>query len=432
MKKYPFIALLLGFVVVQSSMAQVVTQQKHELVNQLAKVLQNNYVFPDVADSMAALITAKMQAGQYDTISRGENLAFQLTRDLQNISRDLHLKVEYSETAMPVNETETESQDHAPWMNQLLIENNFGIKSKKILEGNIGYLEIPMFGPLGRCADTLIAAMKTVQQTDALLLDLRDCRGSLDENTIPFLCSYFFSEPVHLFDFYTRESNTTKQFWTYAWVPGERYAEKPVFVITSGRTFSGGEELAYDLQQLKRAVVVGEVTRGGANPTELVILSPHYRMAVPSRRSVNPVSQTNWEQVGVKPDVASKSNIALYTAHLEALQKLTQNSADEKQKAQLAAAIARVKAAKPQFRLVNFHLKGFQQAKEVAVSGSFNSWNPKGLPLKKNGSVWTAEAEALPGKLSYKFIVDGQWITDPENPATVTENGYENSLLIVK
>ncbi len=425
--------LILAIFIFPVCYGQITSTQKRETIDGILKVLQTRYIFPEVADSMRNFVINNLQSGKYATITTGSEFAFRLTQDLQKISKDLHLKVEFTENReAEENEDSGENSSKEAWLNQLLTENNYGIKSKKILDGNIGYLEIPMFGPVEQCADTLISAIQLVANTDALILDLRTCRGSLDENTIPFLCSYFFDVPTHLFDFYIRETNTTKQFWTYAWVPGKRYLGKPIYILTSSRTFSGGEELAYDLKHTNRAVVVGEVTRGGANPTDLEIINPNFRMSVPYMRSVSPVTQTNWEGTGVQPDIEVKSNVALYTAHINALTTLFEKSSDENQRIKLAESIKATEANKPQFRQIEFKLNGFENAKEVFVSGTFNSWSVTSSPMKKVRNAWMATVETEPGKVGYKFIVDGQWITDPDNPETISENGYENSLLIIE
>lgn len=426
------IFLILSIITFQVCYAQNAEFNKQETIEGILKVLQTRYVFPEVADSMQNFVMNNLQSGKYDSIQDGEEFAFQLTKDLQSVSKDLHLKVQYSIEKTGENEDSDKDNSKETWMNQILTENNYGIKSKKILEGNIGYLEIPMFGPLDRCADTIISAIQYVIDTDALILDLRSCRGSLDENTIPFMCSYFFKESTHFFDIYSRETNFTKQFWTYAWVPGKRYTDKPIYVVTSSRTFSGGEELAYDLKHANRAVVIGEVTRGGANPTNLERINPYFTVSVPYMRSVNPMTQTNWEGTGVQPDIPVKSNIALYTAQIAALRALYEKSSDENNRIKLIQAIKTTEANKPIFRQIEFKLKGFEKAKEVFISGTFNSWSRTSSPMKKAGKYWVATVETEPGNVGYKFLVDGRWITDPENPNTYTENGYENSLLVVE
>jgi len=415
------------------SNSQISTSDKAETIQKILEVLEKRYVFPEIADSMVSYVNIFAESGKYDTISIEEEFAFQLTSDLQFVSKDLHLKVQFDEQSpKQAEKSENENTTEDEWIRSLMVENNYGIKSKNILAGNIGYIEIPMFGPLNLVADSIRSAIHFIGNTDALILDLRSCRGSLDENTIPFLCSYFFDEPTHLFDFYTRETNSTKQFWTYAWVPGEKYLEKPIFILTSGRTFSGGEELAYDLKHLNRAEIVGEKTKGGANPTDYVRLNRYYSASVPYMRSINPVTKTNWEHIGVQPDIEVKSNMALYTAHVDALTKLHQMEGDENKRISLTKTLEKVKAGKPQFRRIEFKLKGFDNAKEVFIAGSFNSWAAKNIPLKKQDGCWIGNVDCEPGNVSYQFIVDGRWITDPENPKFVTENGYKHSVLIVR
>ncbi|HJV19852.1 MAG TPA: S41 family peptidase [Sediminibacterium sp.] len=412
--------------------AQPIFRTGNASLDSIARILERYYVFPDKAAAMSNYL--KQRAGLYDTFTNGSRLAEQLTLDLRKICKDQHLKINYEEQAPPVRaQTAPAPGSRGNWLNNLLTENNYGIKEKKILPGNIGYLNIPMFGPLNRCADTLVAAMKYVAQTDALILDLRSSRGSLDENAVPFLCSYFFPEPVHMFDFYTRHNETIRQFWTYAVVPGTLYLNKPVYILTSGRTFSGGEELSYDLQQLKRAKIVGETTRGGANPTDLIRADSRFTISVPVSRVINAVTRTNWEQVGVKPDVEVKSNLALYTVQellLDSLLRSPVSSAQQKE--QLRQILSNHRSSKPVLRLMEFNLPGYTQATEVYLSGSFNNWAPHTTAMKRSNQGWTVSIEAEPGELTYKFVVDGKWLLDPLNTNVKKENGSNNSLVLVK
>jgi C-terminal processing protease CtpA/Prc len=132
---------------------------------------------------------------------------------------------------------------------------------------------------------------------------------------VAFVCSYLFDEPVHLIDIYQRDGDRTVQSWTQPYVPGERYGgTKPVYVLTSGKTFSGGEELAFDLQSHGRATVVGERTGGGAHPRIGVRLHPHLELTVPTGRAMHPATGENWEGVGVTPDVEVPATDALAAA----------------------------------------------------------------------------------------------------------------------
>jgi len=161
--------------------------------------------------------------------------------------------------------------------------------------------------------------MTLIAPADALLIDLRHCLGG-DPDMVAMVCTYLFGpEPVHLIDVINRpaEDGTAevRQSWTMPFAPGRRFGpDKPVFVLTSVTTFSGGEELAYDLQQLGRATVVGERTRGGAHPVERFRIRPHLQATIPVARALSPVSGGNWEGTGVLPDVPVAAGEALDAA----------------------------------------------------------------------------------------------------------------------
>jgi C-terminal processing protease CtpA/Prc len=189
----------------------------------------------------------------------------------------------------------------------------------KRLPGNVGHIEVTAVDEAEYTAEVVAAAMGLVANTSALILDLRRNTGGAPSG-VAFWCRYFFPpEPVHLNDVYCRAGDQTQQYWTLPHLPGRRYLERPVYVLTSGRTFSGAEELAYNLKTLERATLVGERTRGGANPVEAYQLSPFFEVRVPTCRAINPITGTNWEGVGVEPRVGVPAAEALGTAHALAL-----------------------------------------------------------------------------------------------------------------
>jgi C-terminal processing protease CtpA/Prc len=167
--------------------------------------------------------------------------------------------------------------------------------------------------------------MNELNDTDALIFDLRQNMGG-DLEMVALMCSYLFgSDPVHLNDMHWRVGNNfeVEEFWTQPEVDGERYGEnKPVYVLTSHDTFSGGEEFAYNLQALGRATIVGETTGGGANPAQPFELAENFMVAIPHGTPVNPATKTNWEGAGVKPDIDVPKEKALETAQDAALEKI--------------------------------------------------------------------------------------------------------------
>jgi C-terminal processing protease CtpA/Prc len=170
-----------------------------------------------------------------------------------------------------------------------------------------------MFADPQLCGATAAAAMNFLAGTRAIIFDLR-ANGGGDPAMVALLSSYLFAEPTHLNDLWERKTGTTQQFWTLPYVPGRRMDGKPVYVLTSHRTFSGAEEFAYNLKNLKRATIVGEVTGGGAHPVSPHRIDDHFVIGVPFARAVNPISKTNWEGTGVEPDVKVAAADALDTA----------------------------------------------------------------------------------------------------------------------
>jgi C-terminal processing protease CtpA/Prc len=286
------------------------------LVEAALERLCSSYIFPDRAAAAAAELRRRIVAGRYDSLAE-EGLCSLLTQDLQETCPDRHLRLQWSPQARPSVSYEDPEVMAEYWRRARLA--NHGVDRVERLPGNVGYFDLRSINEAEQTAPTLNAAMQLVTHTDALLLDLRRNLGGAPSG-VAFLCGYFVpAEPVHVNDVYFGATGLTQQFWTYAHLPGPRYLDRPVWVLTSSVTFSGGEELAYNLQQLGRATLVGETTRGGAHPTDVFALTEHVVIRVPVARSINPISGTNWEGKGVAPDVAVNADEAYPVAYAAAL-----------------------------------------------------------------------------------------------------------------
>lgn len=296
----------------------------------MAKVEQN-YVFPDVGRKMSAAVAARAARGEYASIISAVPLAQKLTDDLREVSHDKHLHFEFDERGVPDGEPDPSSAEQRRQMASA----NFGFSKVERLDGNIGYIDIRVFEPPAFGGPTATAAMSFVAHCDALIIDLRRNRGG-EPDMIAYVASYLFDEPRHLNDIYLRTTGKTEQWWTKAGVEGLRYGgTKPVYVLTSKRTFSGGEELAYDLKALHRATILGETTGGGAHPVQPYKVSEHFAIGVPFARAINPVTKTNWEGTGVAPDIAVDADDAFDRAYQLALEKLASASRNPEQRAEL-------------------------------------------------------------------------------------------------
>ena len=314
-----------------------------QLIEAVAKRLEDSYVFPDVAKKMGAHLRERAAKGEYDAVASAQALAAKLTEDLQSVSRDKHLRVRYSYEPLPERPERREpSAEERERFRKELSWMNHAFEKVERLPGNVGYIEFRGFADAEAGAETVAAAMNFVANTDALIIDLRRNGGGSPE-MVALICSYFFGpDPVHLNDLYWREGNRTEEFWTRKEVAGKRYLGKDVYVLTSNRTFSGAEEFTYNLKNLKRATIVGETTGGGAHPGGGFRLSEHFAMFVPTGRAISPVTKTNWEGTGVEPDVKVAADLALKTAHLAALRKNVANVKDDRLKGDLQELIDRL------------------------------------------------------------------------------------------
>jgi C-terminal processing protease CtpA/Prc len=204
-------------------------------------------------------------------------------------------------------------------MRQMGRLDNFGIRRVERLDGNVGYLDLRRMPMPANAGPAIAAAMELVAGTYALIIDMRHNGGGSPEG-VTFWCSYLVGErPTHLNDIFHADTGETHQFWALPYVPGTRYVDRPVYVLTSRRTFSGGEELCYNLQALGRAELIGETTGGGAHPTRGFRISSAVRIGIPFARSVNPVTGTNWQGTGVVPDIAVPEAEAYDVAYARAL-----------------------------------------------------------------------------------------------------------------
>lgn len=288
---------------------------RQQVVDTLVADLERYYVFPDKAKQYAAMLNAKQQQGAYDAVSSAEGFARRLTGDLQAVSHDRHLEVQYSAEPLPPESANTEpsAQEKAELLG-IGRRLNFGIETVGRLPFNIGYVDLHAFMPPDQVSSRYAAMMTLLGDTRALIIDLRKNDGG-DPDAVGLLASYLFDRRTHLNDIYTRTDNRNHEMWTRTRLDGPRYgAAREVYVLTSGKTFSAGEDFSYALKNLKRATLVGETTGGGAHPGMPHMLDRHFAVFIPFGRSISPVTHTDWEGTGVVPDLAVPADDALAVA----------------------------------------------------------------------------------------------------------------------
>lgn len=297
---------------------RIAAPARARIVERTAALLDSFYVDSNVARRAGDTLRARLARGAYDGYEAGPGLAIRLDRDLADIARDRHLKLLYSPQPIPQGQLGGEVS-HTPSAGDIererldLQDRNCGFRKAEQLDGNVGYVRFDMFANAELCRPTVAAAMSFVSDTRALILDLRDNGGGRPDMVV-LVASYLFEHRTHLNDRWTRRTGATEEFWTLDSVSGRPFGgAKPVYVLTSAHTFSAAEEFAYDLQALGRATVVGETTGGGAHPTQMRRIDDHFLLGVPYAKAVNPITRTNWEGTGVRPNVMVAAGVALDT-----------------------------------------------------------------------------------------------------------------------
>jgi C-terminal processing protease CtpA/Prc len=323
-------------------------KMRADVVKGVGELMVKLYIFADKAKEMEALITKKLQGGEYDKIVDVEAFAQALTNDLRSVTKDRHIRVIYGpEYVKQIRARESQSaEDREKWRQQALKEEraaNFGFREVKILDGNIGYLDLGGFSGLREAAETGIAAMNFLANANAVIIDLRRNGGGSPE-MIQLLSSYFLKERTHLNSFENRGEDSLEQFWSFHFVPGQRMFDTDLYILTNKTTFSAAEEFTYNMKNMKRATIIGETTGGGAHPGGTKIVNDSFLVWVPTGRAVNPITKTNWEGTGIAPDIAIESGKALDKARTIALEKMMKAAPDGEAKARLQWALNDLKA----------------------------------------------------------------------------------------
>jgi C-terminal processing protease CtpA/Prc len=320
-----FVFALTATVLGQSPTPATVEKSERDSVIDALSTKLAGYVLPEAVGPITQALRSANSAGEYDGKAPQE-FADAIGRTLRDASHDKHFAVFYQ----PAPTVPAQAAQSVEQRERL----NFGFGKLERLRGNIGYLELVNFSDFRQqSAETASALLSTLSNFDAIIVDLRRNSGGNDPMMV-FIASYFVDPtPVHLNDIYWRDTNETSQFWTAAFVPGRRSARQPLYILTSASTFSSAEDFSYSLQTLKRALVVGETTGGGAHSSRgPQRLTQSFTAIIPVGRSVSPITKTNWEGTGVTPDIKTSADASLGVAHLHALRSLLEKETDRQWK----------------------------------------------------------------------------------------------------
>jgi C-terminal processing protease CtpA/Prc len=286
------------------------------IVQAIAETIRSRYVFANTAERVASHLLQQMDSGAYDTTD-ATALATRLTDDLRQASGDLHLRVRHAaEPHVPETPGDTvrEQNDRAEHCRKM----GFGIASVHRLDDDIAVIDIRELVEPELSRSAFETALTSVADASALVIDLRRCVGG-DPSTVGLICAHLLDHRTQLSSMVPR-SAPEEHFWADPTPYPHRFGgKKPLYIAVAKFTFSGAEMLAYDLQAMGRAVVVGETTGGGAHGCLFHWPSPHFSLLLAEARPVNPITADNWERVGVTPDVPCSEEDALRVAAASAL-----------------------------------------------------------------------------------------------------------------
>jgi retinol-binding protein 3 len=321
----------------QSADDPVAAPERAAVIERMARLLEDRYVFPDLGDRIADSLRLDERSGAFAGIHDPADLATALSERIRTLSGDGHLWVMVHAEPPPETAASPEPEPSSPPAVPVHLQRaNFGFPRAEILPGNVGYLDVRQFVDPAVGGATATAAMTFLGSTEAFVLDLRRSMGG-SQAMVALLASWFLEDGAraHLFDSYHRPSDRTDQHWALSYLPAPRLAHQPLFILTAERTFSAGEGLAYILKHLERATLVGETTGGGANPGDFHRLNARFMMFVSEARVTSPVTGANWEGVGVQPHVSVTADAALEHAHRLALEALKEVTTDDERRQEL-------------------------------------------------------------------------------------------------
>ncbi len=279
--------------------------QKQEVIDTCLSAFKAYYIYPAVVEKMKSYIEDQMKSGAYREINSLKALTKQLRHDLRDVSGDRHIWIDVMATIRQ------KSGPPSPEEIAKKRQGNFGFTTVKKIDGNIGYLKLDGFQDPAYAEETAIESINNLAGSKTVIIDLRENHGG-EGKMVRLIASYFLPATTQLTSLYFRAADSTRESWTHEEVKGKRFLDEDLYILVSKNTASAAESFAYTMQNYRRAVIIGENTRGAAHWVETYPYSElGFYMEIPVARPINPVTQKSWEGTGVQPDIKVEANRAL-------------------------------------------------------------------------------------------------------------------------
>lgn len=289
-------------------------EYKKGVIEKLSILINDFYIYPDVAKKTSKHINTQFEAGYFNQYEDNQTFAKALTEEVQSVNKDKHMRIMANKPyKAPENSLERKAEKRMDQINNYRSYNH-GFQELRLLEGNVAYLDIRGFAEMDRAKEIADAYMKLMSQVDAVIIDLSK-NGGGSPHMVQYLCSYFFDQKLHLNSLYYREGDRTEEYWTLEEVGSRKMADVPLFIVIGEETFSGAEEFSYNMQTQKRAILIGQTSGGAANPGGTRGINENLAVFIPTGRAINPITNTNWENTGVIPDIKTTKGKTFEQVH---------------------------------------------------------------------------------------------------------------------
>lgn len=265
---------------------------RETVLNRVTELIDEQYVFEDKARELVELM--RRNTPEYAAAKTDHQFAALISRDMTEVTHDIHL-------TLSVRVKSEQWQELPP------------VAEAKFIPGGVAIIQINRFPSTNSAKGEEVIreidhAFLMAARANAIILDVRGNAGG-DGSSVALATTYLLPPKPQLLAVYRYRLNMApRQSWTWEKLPHEvngpfrPLADKPACVLVSKSTFSAAEEFAYTLQHLKRAIVIGEQTRGGAHPTKRHIIDGTFVLSLPFAETLSPITKSNWEGVGVTPD----------------------------------------------------------------------------------------------------------------------------------
>ncbi|HEX8332085.1 MAG TPA: S41 family peptidase [Segetibacter sp.] len=313
--------------------------EKQAIFKKAITLMYENYIFPEGVNKIEAIIKKKFASNGFKNETKIFDFLEVLNKDFESLGNDHHLNIFYGPSYVKkIRAAENSNSLIATKVPDEFIREikyeNFFLKKAERMDGNIGYFEFNKFEELKFSKEAIAAAMNFISNSSAIIVNLSQNGGGSAE-TVHFLMNYFLPDSTRLGQFKRRISNEVIDIWTAKDPVIKKIPDSiPLYIVVSKSTSSAAEAFAYGLQQFKRAIIIGEQTRGEGNPGKRFVIDDNLYIMVPTATNVNIVTGTSWEATGVTPNIKIPSGLALTKATFESYTFLA-NKTSEKERKQL-------------------------------------------------------------------------------------------------